>query len=79
MMEDNNESSRRNFVRQLEKYTLAEKRKLGECVEMLKRESIRCHTQKVRTTGYWEFMLHIHRAHIHKSLKLSLNSTVLRK
>ena len=38
MMEDNNESSRRNFVRQLEKYTLAEKQKLGECVEMFKKE-----------------------------------------
>ena len=38
MMEDNNESSRRNFVRQLEKYTLAEKQMLGECVEMFKKE-----------------------------------------
>ena len=38
MMEDNNESSRRNFVRQLEKYTLAEKQKLGECVDMFKKE-----------------------------------------
>ena len=37
-MEGNNESSRRNFVRQLEKYTLAEKQKLGECVEMFKQE-----------------------------------------
>ena len=53
MMEDNNETSRRNFVRQLEKYTLAEKQKLGECVEMFKKEydtqvtgkdSIRCQT-----------------------------------
>ena len=38
MMEDNNESSRRNFVCQLEKYTLAEKQKLGECVEMFTKE-----------------------------------------
>ena len=38
MMEGNNESSRRNFVRQLEKYTLAEKQKLGECVEVFKKE-----------------------------------------
>ena len=38
MMKDNNESSRRNFVRQLEKYTLAEKQKLGECIEILKNE-----------------------------------------
>ena len=38
MMEDNNESSRRNFVRQLKKYTLAEKQKLGERVEMFKIE-----------------------------------------
>ena len=38
MMEDNSESSRRNFVRQLEKYTLAEKQKLGESVEMIKKE-----------------------------------------
>ena len=38
MMEDNSESNRRNFVRQLDKYTLAEKQKLGECVEMCKKE-----------------------------------------
>ena len=38
MMEDNNEPSRKNFVRQLEKYTLAEKQKLWECAEMLKKE-----------------------------------------
>ena len=38
MMEDNNESSRRNFVHQLEKYSLAEKQMLGECVEMFKKE-----------------------------------------
>ena len=38
MMKDNNESSRRNFFRQLEKYTLIEKQKLGECVEMFKKE-----------------------------------------
>ena len=38
MIEDNNESSRRNFVHQLEKYTLAEKQKLGECAEMVKKE-----------------------------------------
>ena len=50
MMEDNNESSRRNFVPQLEKYTLPEKQKLGECAEMFKKESIRCHKQKVYTT-----------------------------
>ena len=72
MMEDNNESSRRNFVRQLEKYTLAEKQKLGECIEMFKKEydvQVECLTGKTRydtkrkkvyTTGYWEFMLHFH-------------------
>ena len=38
MMEDNNELSRRNFVRKLEKYTSAEKQKLGECIEMFKKE-----------------------------------------
>ena len=38
MMEDTNGSSRRNFVRQLEKYALAEKQKLGECIEMFKKE-----------------------------------------
>ena len=38
MMKGNNESSRRNFVRQLEKYTLAEKQKLGECIEIFKNE-----------------------------------------
>ena len=38
MMEDDNESSRRDFVRQLEKYTLAEKQELGECVELFKKE-----------------------------------------
>ena len=38
MMKYNSESSRRSFVRQLEKYTLAEKQKLMECVEMLKKE-----------------------------------------
>ena len=38
MMKDNNESSRRNFFRQLEKYTLIEKQKLGECVEMFEKE-----------------------------------------
>ena len=72
MTEDNNESSRRSFACQLEKYTLAEKQKRGECIEMFKKEydvqveclkgktSIRCQTQKVYTTGYWEFMLHFH-------------------
>ena len=39
MMEDNNESSRRNFAGQLEKYTLAEKQKLRECVEMVKKNT----------------------------------------
>ena len=38
MMEDDNESSRRDFVHQLEKYTLAEKQELGECVELFKKE-----------------------------------------
>ena len=72
MMEDNNESSRRNFVRQLEKYTLAENQKLGECIEMFKKEydvQVEClkgksrydaKRKKVYTTGYWEFMLHFH-------------------
>ena len=62
-MEDNNESSRRNFVHQLEKYTLAEKQKIGKCVEMFKerircsrgifegKDLIRCQTQKVYTRG----------------------------
>ena len=37
-MEDNNELSRRNFVRQSEKNTLAEKQKLVERIEMSKKE-----------------------------------------
>ena len=40
MIEDNNESSRRNFVSQLEKYTLAEKQKLGEYGETCKKDYI---------------------------------------
>ena len=72
MMEDNNELSRRNFVRQSEKNTLAEKQKLVECIEMFKKEydaQVEClkgknrydaKRKKVYTTGYWEFMLHIH-------------------
>ena len=38
MMEDNNELRRRNFVRQSEKNTLAEKQKLWECIEMFKKK-----------------------------------------
>ena len=38
MMEDYIESSRRNFARQWEKYTLMEKQKLGESVEMFEKE-----------------------------------------
>ena len=71
MMEENNESSRRNFVRQLEKYTLAEKHKLGECVEMFKKEydaQVECwkgksHCDAKRKSLYHrmlEFMLHFH-------------------
>ena len=40
MMEDNNESSRRNFVRQLEKYTLAEKQKLGNALTCSKKNTM---------------------------------------
>ena len=51
MMEGNNDSRKRNFVRQLEKYTLAEKQKLGECIEMFKREydaQVECLKRKTR-------------------------------
>ena len=37
-MEDKNELSRRNFVRQSEKNTLAEKQKFWECIEVFKTE-----------------------------------------
>ena len=51
MMEDNNEPSRRNFVHQLEKYTLAEKQKLRECIAIVKKEydaQAECLTGKIR-------------------------------
>ena len=37
-MEENDEFRRRNFARQLEKYSLEENQELGECVEMFKKE-----------------------------------------
>ena len=52
MMEDNNESSRRNFVRQLGKYTLCREAKARECVEMFQKEydaQVECLRERLET------------------------------